>query len=240
MPKVILLTDASYEEDTLSLFPLDLRLASIKAGYRLCLVRVPLKTEGILHALQSCPARTRYVCTSPLVSLFLSKQEQHHTFPFTLVGLQANQTQTAYFDFTVSFTGQTPWLTAFSQVRQAKQLGILVGEQPIFPDPPAIPSDLKFFPMDGEDDQAFSIRILDAVQNQPILHIIAPSFGPWALTVLKNPGLLWTVDASCKAMVPSLQLEAVVVDDVPALIGQILLAKDDAKTIEVGRILVKQ
>ncbi len=231
LPPLLFATDATYSENVYAFQTFSLTAAMLTQGYRLHTLVLALDVD--VDALKSVMQhKNGYVVCSPVITRIL-QDAKVSGFEGTWVGMgDAGGRKTLFDRMIIADADDRLWQHAVDTAN-AESLYIRDAQDQYHPK--HIPADLVLTKQESERDEQFSLRIQTALRDRPIMHLIAPRLGAWALALLAQSSLLWTVDSSYVQMVTPSHLNGVVAVDLGRSFTD-LLETDDAEVAEVKRL----
>ncbi|NBK25498.1 MAG: hypothetical protein EOM68_26190 [Spirochaetia bacterium] len=232
LPPLWFLTDATYKENVYEPQRLGLFGSTLANGYRLRVITLEadLDVQNLQALLEE---KSGYVICSPVITQAL-RGLVAVDFAGVLVGMGPSHRGSSVFDRMIATEAdQTIW-QSIVDTRETEVLFIRDSDSQYHP--VRVPSDLVLTKLESEDDEQFTQRIRKALQINPVIHLSVPRMGEWALPLLGQPSLLWTVEASYKHVIPPSHLFGVVAEDLGRTFRQVI-EKEDTNIVAVKRLL---
>lgn len=213
LPILWFLTDATYYANVYAYQNFRMATSLLMHGYRLQTVTVKTDVdEKFLHTLLQ--AQEGFVFCSPVITQALQNLDTKRLealVPLTWVGMGRQSPTALLFDrMIVNLDGEDVWQTVVER-RKNEVLYVRNSDEQYYPT--GIPSDYVLSKKDSESDTQFSERVRTTLGRQPIMHVLAPRLGAWALPLLQTSSLLWTVDASYIGLVKPSQRYGAIAED---------------------------
>ncbi len=216
LPSLLFLIDATYRENVYEPQRLRLSVSMLANGYRLrTSILDPDIDEQTLQALLD--AETEYVICSPVITQALQGFDSG-VFNGIWVGMGAKSASTVFDRMIVIQSEQDYWQNVVDK-RKTEILYIRDNESQYHPR--GVPLDLVLTKGESESDGQFTQRIRKALLVNPVIHLYVPKLGQWALPLLGQASLLWTVEGSYKHVIPPSHLYGVVVEDLVRTFKQV-------------------
>ena len=216
LPSLLFLTDATYMENVYEPQRLRLSVSMLANGYRLRTIGIKADVdEQTLQAILG--EENGYVICSPVITQALQGFDSVDDEGIW-VGMGAKSASTVFDRMIVIQSEQDYWQNVVDK-RKTEILYIRDNESQYHPR--GVPLDLVLTKGESESDGQFTQRIRKALLVNPVIHLYVPSMGEWALPLLGQASLLWTVEGSYKHVIPPSHLYGVVVEDLVRTFKQV-------------------
>ena len=225
LPPLLFLTDATYNQNVYEPQRLGLFASMLANGYRLDTIVVEADVDAqTLRAILG--EETGYVICSPVITQALQGFDSVD-FEGLWVGMGPEKSASPVFGRMILIhADEDIWQNA---VDKRKSEILFIRDNESLYRPGGVPLDLVLTKEESERDEQFTQRIRKALQLNPVIHLYVPKLGQWALPLLGQASLLWTVEGSYKHVIPPSHLFGVVVEDLAWTFRQVL--ETEAKTI---------
>ncbi|MDD2394372.1 MAG: hypothetical protein PHF06_00925 [Sphaerochaeta sp.] len=215
LPSLLFLTDATYMENVYEPQRLRLSVSMLANGYRLRTIGVKADVdEQTLQAILG--EENGYVICSPVITQAL---QGFDSVDYEGVWVGMGKSASPVFGRMIATHADEGIWQKIVDKRKSEILYIRDNESQYRPR--GVPPDLVLTKGESESDGQFTQRIRKALLVNPVIHLYVPSMGEWALPLLGQASLLWTVEGSYKHVIPPSHLYGVVVEDLVRTFKQV-------------------
>lgn len=213
LPTLWFLTDATYHASVYDYQKISMAASILSKGYRLQTLTVKTDVDGL--TLQDLlQEQEGFVFCSPVITQALQNIDTKRLDAIdslVWVGMGQQSPKSTLFDhMIIHLDGEDVWQTAVER-KKSEVIYIRDSHEQFYPT--GIPSDAVLTKEESESDAQFSERVLKTLGSQPIMHVLSPRLGEWALPLLQTSSFLWTVDASYIGLVKPSQRYGVIAED---------------------------
>ncbi|MGE4454266.1 MAG: hypothetical protein AB7D92_06990 [Sphaerochaeta sp.] len=223
LPRVTFLVDSHYRETVLAVQQRKLFLRLLTKGYLLDVMEVSLEADTELLSNQR-QRNGDYHIASPLVSNLLADNSICNEL--AIVGQGPGHLSTSFKRYWIE--DASSMLEGYSP---SSLLAVLALDGNKLSHNGYFPRDLVIQKQESETDADYVIRLKKVLDDRKVFILVAPTLGPWAIALLKDPSLQWIVGASYMHMVPKSQLQAVLIPDLEKAVTDLLTKERDMQTL---------